>query len=679
MRHLSQKRFASNAVMIAAFCLVWAAPADAQTAFTRITDVGNPVVSDVTNQTYTGCAFVDYNNDGNLDLVVVDPNQTKLYKGDGTGGFTRITSTPITTGTFFALGTTWADYDNDGDLDCLLAGTGGSALYKNNGDETFTQVSASLMGTTDLRGWSPAWGDYDSDGYVDLVITFPTGFVGNPQRPNRMLRNQGPPDYAFEVIDTGVIVTGLKPYTSGNWADYDLDGDLDFFIGSGPASSVSGLDDLYKNLLVETGVPGFERILQAPIANDPGDGQVWNWIDIDNDMDLDAYRTNWGGVAIGLRSNDLYVNNGGTYTEVGGEEIVDDQTVSLSQIWQDFDNDGDLDCYTVNIGMNKYYRNAGGTFFGDFMGDHVTTSQQGSGGTAGDIDNDGDMDIFAVASGANKRLLLRNDYAGANGWLKLKLVGQKSNWAAIGARVWIKATIDGDSVWQTRDISAQNTFLGHNSFEVHFGLKNASVVEALRIEWPSGIVFDTTMVGINQTLTFIESCEDGDGDGVGCLDNCPSVANASQADTDGDFIGDACDNCLSVSNHEQANSDADSLGDACDNCPADANNDQLDSDSDGVGDACDNCIDVANPGQEDGNSNGVGDACDYICGDTDGNSIITISDAVYLITYIFGGGPAPDPVIAGDADCNGIVTISDAVFLITFIFGGGPAPCTSCP
>lgn len=70
---------------------------------------------------------------------------------------------------------------------------------------------------------------------------------------------------------------------------------------------------------------------------------------------------------------------------------------------------------------------------------------------------------------------------------------------------------------------------------------------------------------------------------------------------------------------------------------------------------------------------------DYMCGDADGNMIVNISDAVFLIAYIFGGGPAPDPLLAGDADCNAIVNISDAVYLIAYIFGGGPAPCENCP
>lgn len=653
--------------------------ARAQTTFTRITNTANPVVGDTTVTTYTGTAFVDMDNDGLLDLIVVDPNRTKLYRNTGGGNFVRITGTAINMENLLALGTTWADYDNDGDLDCFLAGTNNGALYRNNGSFSFTRIPNADMGTTDMRGWSPAWGDYDNDGDVDLVITFPTGFVGGTQRSNRMLRNGGAPNYHFSVVDTGVIVTGLNPYTSGNWSDYDLDGDLDLFIGSGPAIATPGLDDLYKNLLVENGVPGFERITVAPIATDLGDGQVWNWIDIENDGDLDAYRTNWGGSNPTARANDLYKNEGGTYVEQTFGPIVEDEKVSLSAVWQDFDNDGDIDCFVANIGSNSYYRNNGdGTFTAETTGDHVTTNEQSTGATSGDYDNDGDVDIFVVGTGANKRILLRNDYTGSNGWLRIRLVGQVSNRAAIGAKLFAYAVINGTPVQQIREISAQNTFLGHSALEAYFGFGNAAILDSLRIEWPSGIMFDTTNVSLNQVLQFTEQCADADGDGVTCLDNCPSVSNSAQTDTDGDLLGDACDNCASVANFDQIDTDLDGLGDACDNCDTTANLDQVDVDSDGVGDVCDNCPNHANAGQADSNNNGVGDACDYVCGDADGSSSVTISDAVLLIGYIFSGGPAPSPLVAGDADCSGSVTISDAVYLIAYIFGGGAAPCASC-
>ncbi len=126
-------------------------------------------------------------------------------------------------------------------------------------------------------------------------------------------------------------------------------------------------------------------------------------------------------------------------------------------------------------------------------------------------------------------------------------------------------------------------------------------------------------------------------------------------------------------------SDGDSVEDDFDNCPFVSNPQQIDSDNDGFGDACDNCIMVPNSDQSDSDDDGFGDACDYICSDADGNGVVNISDAVYLIAYVFGGNPVPVPLLAGDADCDAIVNISDAVYLIADIFGGGLEPCASCP
>ncbi len=146
-------------------------------------------------------------------------------------------------------------------------------------------------------------------------------------------------------------------------------------------------------------------------------------------------------------------------------------------------------------------------------------------------------------------------------------------------------------------------------------------------------------------------------------------------DADHDGVGDTCDNCPTVTNHDQANSDADSLGDACDNCPEVENADQADGDADDVGDLCDNCPELYNPDQADSDGDNVGDVCDYICGDSDRNDIVNISDAVHLVTYIFSGGAPPVPLAAGDTNCDGNSNITDVVYLITYIFGGGPPPC----
>jgi len=123
--------------------------------------------------------------------------------------------------------------------------------------------------------------------------------------------------------------------------------------------------------------------------------------------------------------------------------------------------------------------------------------------------------------------------------------------------------------------------------------------------------------------------------------------------------------------------DSDGIIDNCDNCLGVANADQADTDGDGIGDACDNCPTLYNPDQSDINSNGIGDPCEYVCGDANGDGEPNVGDAVFLISYIFKGGPAPDPLEAGDANCDHDTNVGDAVYLIAYVFKGGPAPC--CP
>ncbi len=458
--------------------------------FTKITT--GQIATDVRDA--SGASWIDYDGDGDLDLFTSNRAVANyLYRNAGNGSFARVNAGSLTT--INSIGNSWADYDNDGDLDVFTVGAS-SVLHRNQGNGTFANVTTAALGlaSTSLAGWACAWADFDNDRHVDLVIAHPAGFVGT-SLPNFLFRNKG--DGTFERITNSPVVTGLAPYTVPTWSDFDQDGDMDLFIGSGPANGRRARDYLYRNQLKQTGAATFERITESPIGTDLLDGQVWNWIDYDNDGDLDSYVTNYfGGVNGGLR-NFFYRNDGGTYASITSGAIALDAGLSLGQVWGDFDNDGDLDLFVAednnNGAANKFYQNNGnGTFTRILTAPFTTDIAPSWGATGGDFDNDGDLDLFvpsifrpAIQAPPH---FYRNDLSNNNHWVKLKLAGTSSNRDGIGAKIRAKATINGNAFWQLREASSQNTFCGQNSPEIHFGFGDASRIDSLRIEWPLGRV-----------------------------------------------------------------------------------------------------------------------------------------------------------------------------------------------
>lgn len=491
---------------LGAAAFAWPAGGARAQNFVAVPDSSNPIVAATVAGAYTGAAWVDADGDGLLDLFIA--RKATMYRNLGGGQFAEANA--AVPGQAQALGTSWADADNDGDLDVFLSGSlfigNGSNYYRNDGGFSFTKITTGDIGNSTFNtGWGCAFGDIDNDADIDLVIAAANGF-GGVNHPNRLLVNDG--SGVFTINFTTPITDSLDAFTVPTWSDYDDDGDIDLFIGSGQVSSLSP-DNHFRNLRVENGTFGFERITTAPIATDLLDGQVWNWIDYDNDGDLDAYQTNYNTPL----PNKLYRNDAGNYVsmtvgDVGA--IVGGAAAGLANLWSDFDNDGDLDCLVTNDGSAPcdYYENDGdGTFTQDVSSVIATSPGPHYGATAGDYDGDGNLDLYVQGTTVSKRLY-RNEESNGNGWLVVHLVGtgapSGSNVSAIGAKVRAVATIGGSPVRMRREISAQNSFNSMNMLDAHFGLGDAADVDTLVVTWPAGGVDVFTNVTKNQRLTIVE-------------------------------------------------------------------------------------------------------------------------------------------------------------------------------
>lgn len=474
--------------------------------FVKVTSASNPIVSEpgVSASSYAGSAWIDYDNDGNPDLFIV---QRGLFKGNGSGGFTKVlTGAPSNMGT--AIGCSWGDYDNDGRPDLFVSGPAarGSMLFRNDAGVFQKVFTGDLGDSLGNSGWGCAWADYDNDRFLDLAITFPDGFMGALHHSNILLHNDGAG--ALLRASYPAVTSGLGSFTIPTWSDYDQDGDMDLFIGAGPISH-TGLDFCFRNDLKETGLSGFTRLSgfgPFPVLRD---GQVWNWVDMDNDRDMDLCITNYNGGG-SSRRNELWRNDGaGVFTQLSAAQAGDIVThvgSHLGSTWGDFDNDGLPDCYvSADAGsFSQFYHNNGACHFTyvNFGGLPIEGTIH-FGAVAADYDNDGDLDLYTPGATTTKALL-RNDLINGNHWAEFTLAGTASNRSAIGARIRIKATIGGSPTWMTREVSAQNTFNGHNELRVHFGLGNATIIDSVQVEWPSGYREGSGARGGDARYTLVE-------------------------------------------------------------------------------------------------------------------------------------------------------------------------------
>lgn len=450
-----------------------------------------------------GPAWGDYDNDGFIDLFVpqTGPDGSGsasqfLYHNNTNGTFSRVTNGPVAAVVSSGRGAAWGDYDNDGYLDLALGnGNQPNYLFHNNGDGSFAAVPSSFSSDIIVEPRSVTWVDYDNDGYVDL---FRSAKLNEPLRLYRSNR-----DGTFTQITQGAFLTAPGGFLGVAWGDYNNDGRPDLFLPQ--ASEPSGLPSyLYRN----DGGGTFTRV-GAGVLDGNFNSWAAAWGDYDNDGDLDLFASCAFAPGTVSRPNLFYRNNGdGTFTSLTSLPANDPEYqggASHGCNWGDYDNDGWLDLFVANRGGQNeflYHNNGDGTF--TKVLDSIAVNDGGdSRGTAwGDYDNDGFLDLFVSNNGGANSLY--HNSTNDNHWLKFRLIGTQSNRAAIGAKVRVRATINGQSFWQMREVPGGDGYAGQNSLHVHVGLGNATNADLVRIEWPSGTVQELPNVAAQQFLTVTE-------------------------------------------------------------------------------------------------------------------------------------------------------------------------------
>ena len=488
-----------------------------------------------------GCAFLDYDNDGWMDIYLVNsgasdfytptaPLKNALYRNNRNGTFTDVTDRAGVAGGKFGMGVAAADYDNDGWQDIYVTNYGGNILYRNNGNGTFTDVTE--RAGVAAPGWSTCavWFDYDNDGRLDLFVS---GFVFYDKtqkilctdearsssyycvprlfkpRQSYLFHNNGNNTFSDASQQSGIANSPGKSFGAVA-TDVNNDGLTDLFVAN---------DTMPNFLFVNQGGGKFEEAgLPAGVAyseaGKPRSGMGVDATDYDNDGWQDLFVANIDQEFFSLYHNQKDL----TFTDEPGEIAPTTQLLSGWGLkFFDADADGDPDLFLVNghpddmieKRMPKVrYKEPPLVFENTGRGFRNTSAQAGAvfsrsfsgrGMAVGDYDNDGRLDVL-ISNNGEAPLLLHNDGGGGNNWLGLQLVATRSNPAAVGADlVWTSG-----GVKRTRLKTSGGSYLASHDPREVLGLGAASKIDAVEIRWPSGKVDRLLNPPINTYLKVVE-------------------------------------------------------------------------------------------------------------------------------------------------------------------------------
>ena len=510
-----------------------------------------------------GVGLLDYDNDGDLDIYVVQgqmlgknktlkdavyqplgPLKDRLYRNDLTvnaDGTRTIRFADVTDASginlqSYGMGVAAGDFDNDGWVDIYRTGLDQSVLLRNNGNGTFSDVTKQ-SGTSNRGAWAvpAAFVDFDRDGWLDL-------YVGNyliyrietdldcqdltgqgdycppsnyRAQPDRLFRNRG--NGTFEDVTARALVGGADgPALGVSTADFNGDGWIDIYVGNDGAANqlwINQKDGTFKDTAFLSGaaVSGAGNA-EASMGIDAGD--------FDNDGDEDLFITNWMS-----QMNALYVNEGAglfedrrAQTGLGAPSLA---KTGFGTAWFDYDNDSWLDLLAVNGSVarieaqarekdplplrmaNQLYHNTGNARFEDVSsraGAVFKLLHVGRGAAFGDVDNDGDEDVL-IGNASGPLQLLVNNVGNRRHWIGLRLMGASVARDMLGARVAVVGK-NGPPLW--RRARADGSYASANDPRVLVGLGDSADAPRVRVQWPDGRTEEWTEVAVDRWTTLKE-------------------------------------------------------------------------------------------------------------------------------------------------------------------------------